>query len=160
MRDAIIGLCIGGLFLLVGSLMLLTDKNPGPGVSHDGILLEATGSKGPRGLHNNTTLRIERADGKIENHEIGSSLRVSDVAKIRRTANRHAGEPIVFYRERRNSGRFISAETVSGEKLVSAAHTRAVEQFTAWGIFLSGVAMGLIGMLMLPKTGKARRDRN
>ena len=129
--------------------MLATSGDPGRGVSHDGILLEATGSSGARGLHNNTTLRIQRSNNRIEGFEVGSYWRLSEVARIRDTANMHAGSRIVYYREGSESGRLISVRTVAGETIVSAEHTLAVEQFTGWGIFLSGAALGLVSLILL-----------
>ncbi|MEL6859515.1 MAG: hypothetical protein AAFO74_14100 [Pseudomonadota bacterium] len=149
---------VAGIFVLAGLGTMVVDRQPSAGVAHAGILLGATGSSGAKGLHNNTTLRIQRFNGKIESLEVRSSVRMSDIPKIRKQANQHVGERVVYYRRDRDFGRLISMRTVAGETIVSAAHTRAAQTFTAWGMLLSGLVIGVGALLVVRGPRRSRSD--
>ncbi|MCR9270493.1 MAG: hypothetical protein NXH72_10935 [Hyphomonadaceae bacterium] len=150
---------IAGIFLLYGLFSILTSLDSNfETTSHEGILVEATGSSGIRGLHNNTTLRIEKADGRIEEREVKSSHRFGDIAKIRDQARTFIGKRIVYYTKGNSgSGRLVSVRSVGGDEIVSAEHTLRAQRFTGWATLIGGAVLGLLSFV--PGIfGRSRRE--
>lgn len=142
---------IAGLLTLIGALTLIASYDTDfPVWSHEGVLVDATGSKGRRAMfRNNTTLVIKTGQGTVDRLEVKSSDKYQNVSKIRQKARSLLGRRIVYYRKGRNSGRLVSVRTVDGEVIVSAEHTLAAERFTGWWMVIFGPLFGLMGILLL-----------
>lgn len=145
------------VFLICGIVTLAQPEPNGVEIiERSGLLLDAKGSKGPRGLHNNTTLIILTPNGDQKAFEVKSSLRQTDISRIRNTARANKGKQIIYKTRSERFPKLISAETLDGTVIVSAEHTRSASLFTGWSMVVCAILLGGLGLNRL--RSKPKKD--
>ena len=123
------------LMLAVGVSFLF--KTVEPDRSRYGVVIGASDTKG-RGA--NTTISILNNRGDLNEYQINSSFKTSEIRKIRsrvRTASKQKVEYITY-----DDGKeLLSLRLMNGEVLVSGNHVLSAIKFTGWSMTISGIIL-------------------
>lgn len=146
-------LLFGALLVFGGDVMLESMKKPIDAVERTGVLLNATDSRGRFG--NNTTLIIENRYGQQEKFEVGSTIEIREVSRIRDKARSLIGEPIV-YLVSIPAEELLSVHTLDGEQIVTRKYTLEAQQFSSWGLALFGFGFMLLSAIRIVQLGRKK----